>query len=92
MNPAAGLTFAGDSSASGVNDYACVPSIYGVSAAVDWSPYYEGEIGYVGPAFEGSGSYGASQGAFEVQGDRHDGGRAVEVILELYLVAASPTG
>lgn len=122
-NTAAGLTFAGDGSASGVNDYACVPSIYGstfvgddaqigpysdtfytadvscnfwleyiygVSAAVDWSPYYEGEIGYVGPAFEGSGSYGASQGAFEVQGDRYDGGRAVEVILELYLVASAP--
>jgi GDSL-like Lipase/Acylhydrolase family len=64
--------------------------IYGVSAAVDWSPYYEGEIGYVGTAFEGAGSYGASQGAFEVQGDRYDGGRAVEVILEMYLVASAP--
>jgi lysophospholipase L1-like esterase len=66
--------------------------IYGVSAAVDWSPYYEGEIGYVGTAFEGSGSYGASQGAFEVQGDRYDGGRSVEVILEMYLVASAPWG
>lgn len=123
---AAGLAFpngSDDSSASGVRDYSCLPSIYGttyvgndaqigpysdtfytadvscnffleymygVSAAVDWSPYYEGEIGYVGTAFEGSGSYGASQGAFEVQGDRYDGGRAVEVILELYLMASSP--
>ncbi|MEJ3750808.1 SGNH/GDSL hydrolase family protein [Actinomycetes bacterium KLBMP 9797] len=64
--------------------------IYGVSAAVDWSPYYEGEIGYVGTEFAVSGSYGASQGAFEVQGDRYDGGRQVEVILELYLVASAP--
>lgn len=64
--------------------------IYGVSAAVDRSPYYDGEIGYVGMAFEGSGSYGASYGAFEVQGDLYDGGRAVEIILELYLVASAP--
>lgn len=65
-------------------------SMYGVSAAVDWSPHYEGEIGYVGTEFAGSGSYGASFGAFEVQGDLYDGGRAVEVILELYLQASAP--
>ena len=64
--------------------------MYGVSAAVDWSPYYEGEIGYVGSAFEGSGSYGSAPGAFEVQGDRYDGGRQVEIILELVLVASAP--
>lgn len=64
--------------------------MYGVSAAVDWSPYYENEIGYVGSQFAVSGSYGASYGAFEVQGDLYDGGRAVEVILELVLVASAP--
>lgn len=65
-------------------------SMYGISAAVDWSPHYEGEIGYVGTEFAGSGSYGASYGAFEVQGDLYDGGRAVEVIEELYLQASAP--
>ncbi|WP_422771116.1 SGNH/GDSL hydrolase family protein [Plantactinospora sp. WMMC1484] len=64
--------------------------MYGISAAVDWSPYYEGEIGYVGTEFAVSGSYGASYGAFEVQGDLYDGGRQVEVILELYLMASAP--
>lgn len=64
--------------------------LYGVSAAVDWTPFYESEIGYVGTAFEGSGSYGASQGAFEVRGDQYDGGRAVEIIFELYLQASVP--
>ncbi len=122
----AGLAFPGgstNSTAPGVNDYSCLPRIYGstyvgndagigpysdtfytadvscnffleymygVSAAVDWSPHYEGEIGYVGTEFGGSGSYGASYGAFEVQGDLYDGGRAVEVILELYLQASAP--
>jgi hypothetical protein len=95
-----GGTFVGDdaqigpySDTSYTADVSCdfwLESIYGVSAAVDWSPYYEGEIGYVGTEFAGSGSYGASYGAFEVQGDRYDGGRAVEVILELYMQASAP--
>jgi lysophospholipase L1-like esterase len=95
-----GGTFVGDDPSIGpysdtiyTADVSCnffLEYIYGVSAAVDWSPYYEGEIGYVGTAFEGAGSYGASQGAFEVQGDQYDGGRAVEVILELYLQASAP--
>lgn len=64
--------------------------MYGVSAAIDWTQYYAGETGYVGTAFSGYGSYGASQGAFEVQGDLYDGGRYVEIILELYLQASAP--
>ncbi|HEX6473431.1 MAG TPA: SGNH/GDSL hydrolase family protein [Streptosporangiaceae bacterium] len=95
-----GSTFVGNdadigpySDTSYTADVSCnffLESMYGVSAAVDWSPHYEGEIGYVGTEFAGSGSYGASFGAFEVQGDQYDGGRAVEVILELYLQASAP--
>jgi hypothetical protein len=95
-----GGTFVGETEKDGpysdtvyVADVSCnffLEYIFGVSAAVDWSPHYAGEIGYVGTAFEGYGSYGASQGAFEVQGDLYDGGRAVEIILELYLQASAP--
>ncbi len=66
--------------------------VYGVSAAIDWTQYYAGETGYVGTAFAGSGSYGASQGAFEIQGDMYDGGRYVEIILDLYMQANAPWG
>ncbi len=62
----------------------------GVSAVVDWTQYYAGEIGYVGTSFAGSGSYGPSYGATEVQGDLYDGGRFVEIILELVLQASAP--
>lgn len=66
--------------------------MYGVSAAIDWTQHYAGETGYVGTSFAGYGSYGASQGAFEIQGDMYDGGRYVEIILELYLQASAPWG
>lgn len=64
--------------------------MYGVSGAIDRTQYYDGEIGYVGSAFQGSGSAGTSAGAFEVQGDLYDGGRQIELIVELVMVASAP--
>jgi lysophospholipase L1-like esterase len=122
----AGLTFSGGSgngTASGVNDFSCVPRIFGsvavgndatvgpysdtfytadvscnfflefmdgVSAAIDRTPRYDGALAYVGTEFAGSGSYGASFGAFEIRGDFYDGLRADEIILEMFLQASSP--
>ncbi|GAA2998802.1 hypothetical protein GCM10010483_49570 [Actinokineospora diospyrosa] len=63
--------------------------MYGVSGAIDRSPYYQGEIGYIGREFAHSGDSGSSFGGFRVQGDRFDGGRQVEIVLELVLVASA---
>ena len=57
----------------------------GVSSVVDWTQHYEGVTGYVGSSFGGTGSSGASHGSVEMQGDLYDGGRYVEIILDLYL-------
>jgi lysophospholipase L1-like esterase len=64
--------------------------IDGVSAAIDRSPLYNGELDYVGTEFVGSGSYGASFGAFEIRGDLFDGLRTDEIILEMFLQASAP--
>jgi lysophospholipase L1-like esterase len=66
---------------------------YGVSYVVDRSNGYDGEVGYVGTQFEFAGDYyGASYGAFEVQGDLYDGGRQVEILFELYLQISGTWG
>jgi lysophospholipase L1-like esterase len=61
---------------------------YGVSGVVDRTPGYDGTLLYVGSAFSFSGYYyGASSGAFRIPGDLYDGGRQMELIFELYLLA-----
>ncbi|HKS99345.1 MAG TPA: GDSL-type esterase/lipase family protein [Rugosimonospora sp.] len=61
---------------------------YGVSGVVDRSPGYDGTLLYVGTPFEFSGYYyGASPGAFQIPGDLYDGGRQMEIVFELYLLA-----
>jgi hypothetical protein len=51
---------------------------------------YDGTLLYVGTPFSFSGYYyGASAGALRIPGDSYDGGRQVEIIFELYLLAPS---
>ncbi|WP_175543781.1 SGNH/GDSL hydrolase family protein [Micromonospora pattaloongensis] len=61
---------------------------YGVAGIVDRSAGYDGTLLYVGSPFSFSQYYyGATYGGIQIPGDFYDGGRQVEVIFELYLLA-----
>ncbi|MEU8612289.1 SGNH/GDSL hydrolase family protein [Actinoplanes sp. NPDC048791] len=61
---------------------------YGVAGIVDRSPSWDGDLLHVGTPFEFYRSYaGASAGGLRIPGDYYDGGRQIEVVFEVYLLA-----
>ncbi|WP_204004056.1 SGNH/GDSL hydrolase family protein [Micromonospora lutea] len=61
---------------------------YGVVGVVDRSAGYDGTLLYVGSPFAFNRYYyGATSGGVRIPGDFYDGGRQVEILFELYLLA-----
>ncbi|MBQ1047257.1 SGNH/GDSL hydrolase family protein [Micromonospora sp. C51] len=61
---------------------------YGVAGVVDRTPGYDGTLLYVGSPFAFNRYYyGATSGGVRIPGDFYDGGRQVEILFELYLLA-----